>query len=257
MTAMVLDRVRDRLVAGEVIWRLHYEPSSTSTQDLARAAAARGAGEGWTVVTDVQHEGRGRLGRSWVAPPETALLFSTILRPPLDVLPLLPLLAALAVAGGIEVTTGAVPDLKWPNDVLLNGKKLAGILLERPAGPDVVLGVGLNVNQSRGDLPDGGTSLAIELGHELEREALLAAILNDLGNAYERADREGVGWIVPGWRSRSSMLGDTVAFYRDGVLTRGVAEDVLADGALRVRLEDGSPISVVAGEVERLRTVQS
>ena len=257
MTAMVLDRVRDRLVAGEVIWRLHYEPSSTSTQDLARAAAARGAGEGWTVVTDVQHEGRGRLGRSWVAPPETALLFSTILRPPLDVLPLLPLLAALAVAGGIEVTTGAVPDLKWPNDVLLNGKKLAGILLERPAGPDVVLGVGLNVNQSRGDLPDGGTSLAIELGHELEREALLAAILNDLGNAYERADREGVGWIVPGWRSRSSMLGDTVAFYRDGVLTRGVAEDVLADGALRVRLEDGSPISVVAGEVERLRTAQS
>lgn len=257
MTAMVLDRVRDRLVAGEVIWRLHYEPSSTSTQDLARAAAARGAGEGWTVVTDVQHEGRGRLGRSWVAPPETALLFSTILRPPLDVLPLLPLLAALAVAGGIEVTTGAVPDLKWPNDVLLNGKKLAGILLERPAGPDVVLGVGLNVNQSRGDLPDGGTSLAIELGHELEREALLAAILNDLGNAYERADREGVGWIVPGWRSRSSMLGDTVAFYRDGVLTRGVAEDVLADGALRVRLEDGTPISVVAGEVERLRTVQS
>jgi len=254
---MVLDRVRDRLVAGEVIWRLHYEPSSTSTQDLARAAAARGAGEGWTVVTDVQHEGRGRLGRSWVAPPETALLFSTILRPPLDVLPLLPLLAALAVAGGIEVTTGAVPDLKWPNDVLLNGKKLAGILLERPAGPDVVLGVGLNVNQSRGDLPDGGTSLAIELGHELEREALLAAILNDLGNAYERADREGVGWIVPGWRSRSSMLGDAVAFYRDGVLTRGVAEDVLADGALRVRLEDGSPISVVAGEVERLRTVQS
>jgi len=257
VTAMVLDRVRDRLVAGEVIWRLHYEPSSTSTQDLARAAAARGAGEGWTVVTDVQHEGRGRLGRSWVAPPETALLFSTILRPPLDVLPLLPLLAALAVAGGIEVTTGAVPDLKWPNDVLLNGKKLAGILLERPAGPDVVLGVGLNVNQSRGDLPDGGTSLAIELGHELEREALLAAILNDLGNAYERADREGVGWIVPGWRSRSSMLGDTVAFYRDGVLTRGVAEDVLADGALRVRLEDGTPISVVAGEVEHLRTVQS
>ena len=250
---MVLDRVRDRLVAGEVIWRLHYEPSSTSTQDLARAAAARGAGEGWTVVTDVQHEGRGRLGRSWVAPPETALLFSTILRPPLDVLPLLPLLAALAVAGGIEVTTGAVPDLKWPNDVLLNGKKLAGILLERPAGPDVVLGVGLNVNQSGKDVPDGGTSLKIELGHELERELLLAAILNDLGNAYERADREGVGWIVPGWRSRSSMLGKAVAFHRDGTLIRGIAEDVSDDGALQVRLDDGSRISVVAGEVERVR----
>jgi len=161
MTAMVLERVRERLVPGEVLWKLHYEPSCSSTQELARAAAARGAGEGWTVVTDVQREGRGRLGRSWVAPPETALLFSTILQPPLDVLPLLPLLAALAVAGGIEGSTGAVPDLKWPNDVLLNGKKLAGILLERPAGPDVVLGVGLNVNQARQDVPDGGTSLAM------------------------------------------------------------------------------------------------
>jgi BirA family biotin operon repressor/biotin-[acetyl-CoA-carboxylase] ligase len=254
MSAMELDRVRDRLVPGEVVWKLHYEPSCSSTQDLARAAAARGAVEGWTVVTDEQREGRGRQGRSWVAPPETALLFSTILRPPLDVLPLLPLLAALTVAGGIEASTGAVPDLKWPNDVLLQGKKVAGILLERPAGAGVVLGVGLNVNQSRGDLPDGGTSLAVELGHELEREALLAAILNDLGNAYERADREGVGWIVPGWRSRSSMLGEAVAFHRDGALIRGIAEDVLEDGALRVRLDDGSRISVVAGEVERIRT---
>ena len=258
MTAMVLERVRERLVPGEVIWKLHYEPASSSTQELARAAAARGGGEGWTVVTDVQREGRGRLGRSWVAPPETALLFSTILRPPLDVLPLLPLLAALAVAGGIEGATGAVPDLKWPNDVLLNGKKLAGILLERPAGPDVVLGVGLNVNQSPQDVPDGGTSLAIELGgRALEREPLLAAILNDLGNVYERADREGIDWIVPGWRSRSSMLGQAVSFHRDGALIRGIAEDVLADGALRVRLEDGAQISVVAGEVERLRTAQS
>jgi BirA family biotin operon repressor/biotin-[acetyl-CoA-carboxylase] ligase len=253
MSAMVLDRVRAGLVTGEVTWRLHYEPSCSSTQDLARAAAARGAEEGWTVVTDLQREGRGRQGRSWVAPPETALLFSTILRPPRDVLPLLPLLAALAVAGGVEVSTGAVPDLKWPNDILLHGKKLAGILLERPAGSDVVLGVGLNVNQTRGDLPDGGTSLALELGHEVEREPLLAAILNDLGNAYERADREGVSWIVPGWRSRSSMLGQAVAFHRDGAQIRGIAEDIAEDGALQVRLEDGSRVSVVAGEVERVR----
>jgi BirA family biotin operon repressor/biotin-[acetyl-CoA-carboxylase] ligase len=254
MSAMVLDRVRARLVYGEITWKLHYEPSCSSTQDLARDATTRGAEQGWTVVTDLQREGRGRQGRSWVAPAETALLFSTILRPPRDVLPLLPLLAALTVAGGIEVSTGAVPDLKWPNDVLLNGKKLAGILLERPAGADVILGVGLNVNQSRENVPDGGTSLAIELGRALEREPLLAAILNDLGNAYERADREGVGWIVPGWRSRSSMLGDRVAFHRDGAPIRGIAEDVSQDGALQVRLDDGSRISVVAGEVERVRT---
>ena len=254
MSAIVLDRVRAQLVPGEIVWTMHYEPSCSSTQDLARAAAADGAEEGWTVVTDLQREGRGRQGRSWIAPPETAILFSTILRPPLDVLPLMPLLAALTVAGGIEVSTGAVPDLKWPNDILLHGKKLAGILLERPAGSGVVLGVGVNVNQSREDLLEGGTSLAVELGHELEREPLLAAILNDLSNAYERADREGVGWILPGWRSRSSMLGKAVAFHREGALIRGVAEDVLEDGALRVRLDDGSRISVIAGEVERVRT---
>lgn len=254
MTALVLDRVRTSLVAGEITWKLHYEPVCGSTQDLARAAAARGAEQGWTVVTDLQQEGRGRQGRSWVAPAETALLFSTILRPPRDVLPLLPLLAAVTVAGGIEAATGALPDLKWPNDIMLNGKKLAGILLERPVGADVVLGVGLNVNQSGTELPDGATSLRVALGHELEREALLAAILNDLGNAYERADREGIGWIVPGWRSRSSMLGDPVTFRRDGELIRGIAEDVADDGALRVRLDDGSRLSVVAGEVERVRT---
>jgi BirA family biotin operon repressor/biotin-[acetyl-CoA-carboxylase] ligase len=254
VSALVLDHVRTRLAAGEVTWRLHYEPDCSSTQDLARAAAARGAEQGWTVVTDLQREGRGRQGRSWVAPAETALLFSTILRPPRDVLPLLPLLEGVTVAGGIEASTGAVPDLKWPNDILLRGKKLAGILLERPAGGEVVLGVGLNVNQSKPDLPDGATSLAVELGYEVEREPLLAAILNDLGNAYERADREGIDWIVPGWRSRSSMLGDPVSFRRDGELIRGIAEDVGDDGALRVRLDDGSRISVVAGEVERLRT---
>ena len=255
MSPLVLDRVRIGLVAGEITWTLHYEAVCRSTQDLARAAAARGAEQGWTVVTDLQKEGRGRQGRSWVAPAETALLFSTILRPPRDVLPLLPLLAGVTVAGGIEASTGALPDLKWPNDILLNGKKLAGILLERPVGADVILGVGLNVNQSSQELPDGATSLRVALGHELEREPLLAAILNDLGNAYERADREGIGWIVPGWRSRSSMLGDPVTFRRNGELIRGIAEDIADDGALEVRLDDGSRVNVVAGEVERVRTI--
>ena len=253
MSPIALDQVRARLAIGEVSWRLHYEAACSSTQDVARAAAARGVEQGWTVVTDLQREGRGRLGRSWLAPPQTALLFSTILRPPLDVYPLLPLLAALTVAGGIEVATGAAPDLKWPNDVLLHGRKLAGILLERPAGADVILGVGVNVNQAAADLPDGATSLAVEFNHPLEREPLLAAILNDLGNAYERADREGVDWIVPGWRSRSSMLGNPVTFQRNGAPLRGTAEDVGEDGSLRIRLEDGSRISVVAGEVERVR----
>jgi BirA family biotin operon repressor/biotin-[acetyl-CoA-carboxylase] ligase len=253
MSPFNLERVAELLDIGEVVWSLHYELACESTQDLARAAAARGAREGWTVVTDLQREGRGRQGRSWIAPAGQALLFSTILWPPVDVLPLLPLLAAVTIAGGIEVSTGAAPDLKWPNDVLLNGHKLAGILLEHPAGSAVILGVGVNVNQSAAELPEGATSLADALGRPVEREALLAAILNDLAGAYERADREGVDWIVPAWRSRSSMLGKPITFQRDGAAVRGLAEDIGDDGALLVRMPDGTRIGVVAGEVERMR----
>jgi BirA family biotin operon repressor/biotin-[acetyl-CoA-carboxylase] ligase len=248
-----LERVGGLLVDAEVRWRLHYEPSCSSTQDLARRAAAEGAAQGWTVVTDLQLEGRGRRGRPWIAPRESALLFSTILQPPVDVLPLLPLLAALSVAGGIEVATGVVASLKWPNDVLVDDHKLAGILLEHPGGASVILGVGVNVNQLAAELPEGATSLLALTGHSLDREPLLAAILNDLANAYDRADREGVGWIVPGWRSRSAMLGKPVAFQRDGQTVRGIAEDLAVDGALLVRLDDGTRVSVIAGEVERVR----
>src|ERR1700693_4601121 len=111
-----LERVRALLVVGEVRWSLHYEPSCSSTQDLARSAAIAGADQGWTVITDLQLEGRGRHGRAWIAPSETALLFSTVLQPPVDVLPLLPLLAALSVAGGLEGAARGVGELEGGNE---------------------------------------------------------------------------------------------------------------------------------------------
>jgi BirA family transcriptional regulator, biotin operon repressor / biotin---[acetyl-CoA-carboxylase] ligase len=248
-----LDRLQRQLAIGEISWSLHFEPACDSTQDLARTAAAAGAAQGWTLITDLQHQGRGRQGRSWVAPAGEALLVSIVLRPPIDVVPKLPLLAGLAVAGGIEVVTGAPPDLKWPNDVLLREKKVAGILLERPADSAIVVGMGINVNQAAADLPEGATSLALELGKPVDREPLLAAILNDLSNAYDRADREGVQWIVPAWRSRSSMLGQPVRFTRDGEEVEGTARDVTEEGALRVETPDGRTIDLIAGEVERIR----
>jgi BirA family biotin operon repressor/biotin-[acetyl-CoA-carboxylase] ligase len=253
MSQFELDRLQRQLAIGEISWSLHFKPACDSTQDLARVAAMEGAAEGWTLITDLQRQGRGRQGRSWVAPSSAALLVSIVLRPPIDVVPKLPLLVGLAVAGGIEVVTGAAPDLKWPNDVLLREKKLAGILLERPADSAIVVGMGINVNQTAADLPEGATSLAVELGKPVDREPLLAAILNDLGNAYERADREGVQWIVPAWRSRSSMLGQPVRFSREGEELEGIAKDITEEGALRVETLDGRMIDLVAGEVERIR----
>lgn len=255
MSPFSLDGLAERLLPGEITWSLHFEPECESTQDLARAAAEAGADEGWTVVTDLQRSGRGRQGHAWVTPAGQALLVSIVLRPAVDVLPKLPLLAGLAVAGGIEAIAGVAPDLKWPNDVLLRDQKLAGILLERPGDAGVILGFGVNVNQSRADLPEGATSLSVELGRRIERERLLAAILNDLSNAYERADREGVQWIVPAWRSRSSMLGQRVRFEYQGVGLEGVAKDISEEGALQVEASDGRWLELVAGEVQRVRLV--
>jgi BirA family biotin operon repressor/biotin-[acetyl-CoA-carboxylase] ligase len=253
VTTLDLSRVTDRLLPGEISWALHYEASCSSTQDLARAAAREGVPQGWVVITDLQRAGRGRQGHSWDAPAGKALLLSIVLRPPIDVVAKLPLLTGLALAGAIELTTGAGPDLKWPNDVLLGERKVAGVLLERPAGDAVIAGIGVNVNQAAGELPDGAASLLLVLGHPVERELLLAAILNDLGNAYERADREGVQWIIPAWRSRSSMLGQRITFVKDGVTLQGLAEGLSEEGSLLVRTDDGNQLDLIAGQVERVR----
>jgi biotin-(acetyl-CoA carboxylase) ligase len=117
----------------------------------------------------------------------------------------------------------------------------------------VILGVGVNVSQQRSALPEGATSLALTAARRVEREPLLAAILNDLGNAYERADREGIGWIVPAWRSRSSMFGRPLTFVRDGSTVEAVAEDLGPDGSLIVRTYQGARLALIAGEVERVR----
>ncbi|MDQ6885259.1 MAG: biotin--[acetyl-CoA-carboxylase] ligase, partial [Candidatus Dormibacteraeota bacterium] len=181
---------------GHIHWSVHYQPTAASTQDLARQAAAAGAAEGWTVVTDWQEAGRGRLGRAWVAGAGSDLLFSTVLRPPGPLLSLLPLLAGVAIAEGLRIATGLQADLKWPNDLLVDERKLAGILLERGGSTDVVVGVGMNVNSVKAGLPAGTTSVAVSLGRPVSRERLLGSMLEQLDHALAQTATEGTGWIV-------------------------------------------------------------
>jgi BirA family biotin operon repressor/biotin-[acetyl-CoA-carboxylase] ligase len=163
-----------------------YVERCASTQRLLAEDAAEGA----VVVTDEQTEGRGRLGRRWLAPGGTSVLSSILLRPPVatERLPELSLVAGRAVAAAIAETTGLEPEVKFPNDVLLRGRKVAGILAEAREGR-VVLGIGVNVNQTVEQLPveieTPPTSLRVETGSRVDRAELLAAILAHLEREYD------------------------------------------------------------------------
>jgi BirA family biotin operon repressor/biotin-[acetyl-CoA-carboxylase] ligase len=170
---------------GQKVYR--YETLTASTQRLLR----EGDPEGAVAVAEEQTEGRGRLGRSWQAPTRTSVLVSVLLRPPVEPprLPELSLVAGGAVAQAIADLTGLEPTIKFPNDVLVGGRKVAGILAESSEGR-VVLGIGVNVNQSREQLPvetqTEATSLSVETGTPIDRAALLAAILQRLERDYDR-----------------------------------------------------------------------
>jgi BirA family transcriptional regulator, biotin operon repressor / biotin---[acetyl-CoA-carboxylase] ligase len=175
------------LLAGHFGHIYRYEESCPSTQRLLESADPEGA----VAVAEEQSEGRGRLGRNWHAPARTSVLVSVLLRPAVEPprLPELSLVASGAVAEAIAETTGLEPAIKFPNDLLLGGKKVAGILAESSDGR-VVLGIGVNANQTAEQLPDGAqtepTSLRLELGEPVDRAALLAAILLRVEHAYDK-----------------------------------------------------------------------
>jgi BirA family biotin operon repressor/biotin-[acetyl-CoA-carboxylase] ligase len=178
--------VVEPLLRGRLGRPYRFVESAPSTQRLF----ADDAPEGATVAADHQTEGRGRLGRSWEAPPGRALLFSVLLRPspPMERWPELSAIAAEAVASALRAETGLFAVLAYPNDVLVEGRKVVGVLPEASRGR-IVLGIGANVNQTAEELPGGTlkppTSLRLELGRELARAPLLAAILRELERGYD------------------------------------------------------------------------
>ena len=252
MTPLKVDRVLRLLETRPNRWRLRYLEACESTQDMARVALATGEGDGLVVVTDFQTAGRGRRGTGWVAAAERALLFTAVL--PVDPPPatLIPLAAGVALAEAVEAAAGVQVDLKWPNDVMVSGAKLAGILVERPPGNSVLVGIGINVYQQEAELPPGvqATSLALVSAEPVDREALLAEVLLHLDGARARLRERGAEWLRPAWKQRSSMLGRQVELAQPGQPSRtGIAEELGADGALLVRLNDGRLEKVVAGEI--------
>ena len=230
-------------------WTIERYEVVQSTQDVARERLT----DGRVIVAAWQRAGRGRHGRPWSAPPGRALLFSAVLAPAGPVAAILPLLAGVAVRDAIASTAGVAAELKWPNDVLSDGAKVAGILVERPPGPFAVLGVGINANLEAVDLPgDWATSLLIRTGHPVDLDALLAATLEQLDQWLERAASAGIDVIVNAWRERTQMLGQPVEVVLPDRTVRGIAEDVTGSGALLVRSPSGVE-TFIAGDVRQLR----
>jgi len=222
-----------------------------STQTEARRLADAGAPEGTVVRAEHQTRGRGRLGRDWVDEPGSALLISIVLRPAVEVsrLPQLSLVAGIAVAGALEETSRLPVAVEWPNDLLIRGLKVGGILAESSIGADrvavVILGIGININQTRfaGDLEGRATSLAREGARPFDRECLLTAVLERLEGWYRRWVAEGFGPVREAWRRSSVTLGRRVT--TDGGAA-GIAEDLAEDGALLVRTDAGALVRRVA-----------
>ena len=230
-----------------------YHPHLPSTMDVARQAASEGVAEGAIVLTEEQTAGRGRLGRSWLS-PRGSIALSVILRPTLAELAGLNMVAPLAVARCIERVTALKTAIKWPNDVLIRGRKVCGVLLENSVRGDVVdwaiIGIGLNVNLEVSSLPeiaDIATSLSAELGRELPRQQLLCSLLEELEWLYLGLKRGEPLHLE--WRERLETLGKQVSVSSGEVIREGVAVGVARDGSLLLRRHDGSVETIVAGEV--------
>ena len=230
--------------------------SIDSTNACAKTLASTGAEEGTVVIAEYQTAGRGRLGRTWQAESGSNLLFSTIIRPKLkiDKVGLLPFFAAAGLALALETVTGARCECKWPNDMLLNGKKCCGILLESSFQHNVldyaVMGIGVNVNQKvfGGDLKGRATSLGQECGREFDRRKIFQQIMKSLELLYTEAKIGNFEITLNEWKKRTTMFGKQVTLTQAGEHLHGRAIALSVDGGLVLATPDGQRVCY-AGDV--------
>ncbi|MDP9824222.1 biotin--[acetyl-CoA-carboxylase] ligase [Nocardioides massiliensis] len=266
------DALHEALTRGASLWRrVDLHEAAGSTNALAAAAARDGEAEGLVVVADHQTAGRGRLDRVWTTPPGTALTFSVLLTPapvPAERWPWLPLLTGVAVAEGVRRATGVAAGVKWPNDVLVDDRKVAGILVERVEGahgPAAVVGVGLNVGMRAGELPAAtATSLALEVGAGEavpDRTVVLREVLRTFEALYlewrGEAGDPARGLHASYLRRCVSVDREVTVELPDGTAFAGTVTSVDASGALVVSGTDdaGTPVrrTFHAGDVVHAR----
>lgn len=228
----------------------------SSTMEEARLLAASGAREGTVIVAEHQTSGRGRAGRMWVDEPGDGLLLSVILRPEVarDSLSALPLLVGAAVAEALEQVAPITCQLKWPNDVWIDGRKVAGVLLathQDEGGLTIVAGIGINVNMPVEGLPDGGISLSVASGRSVDREAVLEVIVSSLDAHYGHFVDSGGAADLAAWRHRAALTGELVEVVQGDETLTGRYQGIDDDGALVLETSSGERWRVVAGDLVR------
>lgn len=249
------------LVTGnQVVGRdIRVLQETNSTNDLVERMARDGVPEGVVVFAEAQTRGRGRLGRRWISPPGKGLWFSVLLRPELrpQAATQITVAAATALCRAIRGQTDLIPQVKWPNDILIDGRKVAGVLTELNAEPDrvkhLVLGIGLDVNMEPADFPAEvrplATSLRIAAGRPLARGDLAASLLRELDADYARLCRGQFAALADEWESQCITLGRRVRLHLGTRELTGRAESLDEDGALLLRTEHGRLERVMGGDV--------
>ncbi len=239
---------------------VYQEQTVDSTQTIATALANEGAAEGVVVSAEEQVAGKGRMGRKWHSKYGDSLAMSIILRPtvPLEKYPQLTLVAAVAVVQTIEKETGIRPDIKWPNDILINGKKLVGILTElhrdKNGNQFVVLGIGINVNTAQEDFPNEvqeiATSLRIELGEKVEKEKIMQGIFTSLESLYRQYLDESFTEIKKMWESYSISIGKEIVARTLTEVIFGKAVGITEEGVLLLEDKSGKIHSLYSADIE-------
>jgi BirA family biotin operon repressor/biotin-[acetyl-CoA-carboxylase] ligase len=239
-----------------------YE-SVDSTNELALALSLKSPESRTVIIADSQEKGRGRLGRVWVSPPGRNIYMSAVLIPeiePRDVA-FLTIAAALACASALRSKTGLIVNIKWPNDLMARSKKIGGILTELRSGHDkinfAVVGIGINVNSGGEDFPEElgqiATSVKEETGRYYSRSGIIAEVLNELEQRYEKLINEGRFPLLEEWRKLSSTVGKRVRITLCKEVLSGLAEEIDKEGMLVLKLVSGERRRISAGELTELR----
>jgi len=246
---IVLKDLKTAIVGRNVL----YYQTLPSTNDIAKKLAREGMSEGTVVICDEQTEGRGRQGRKWFASASSSILMSVIFRPAVENLPQLNMLASLAIVLTIEKVAGIKSTVKWPNDVLINGRKVAGILVENVfEGTNLqaaIVGIGLNINLdvSRfADISSIATSLSTESGRDLSRDHILPPLLEEMDILYQSVKRNEN--VYQRWLPHVETLGKTVRIKSGRSVEEGRVQSVNPDGSITLRHADGSLVSITTGE---------